>query len=221
MEWCVRRVGLGNPVALRDSYNYTTAFLEICSAMTSDFFRWFLQPTPTTQACAFSRSQRSARSQLSLKLPLTPRSAILFSHNFGTASPKVYYKCADDDLIMGTDICGKPVHFVETTILNERSGFVHKRLCNGPTFSAGTACAFSCTYCYRSRRYFGANWLQTSNRIPSATKRFFGTDGLVFLFPSAVLQRQTYSGPEEWLFDYPVACREFGHPRQPKAFACD
>jgi DNA repair photolyase len=49
---------------------------------------------------------------------------------------------------MGNTILRKPVHFVDTTVFNERSGFVHKRLCGGPTFSAGTACAYSCTYCY-------------------------------------------------------------------------
>jgi DNA repair photolyase len=31
---------------------------------------------------------------------------------------------------------------------NAKSGFVHKQLSDGPTFTAGTACAFSCRYCY-------------------------------------------------------------------------
>jgi len=50
--------------------------------------------------------------------------------------------------VQGNTIFRKPVHFVDTTIFNEHSLFIHKRLCDGPTFSAGTACAFSCTYCY-------------------------------------------------------------------------
>ena len=49
---------------------------------------------------------------------------------------------------MTNTIHNKPVFFVDSLILNEQSAFVHKRLCGGPTFSAGTACAYSCTYCY-------------------------------------------------------------------------
>ena len=45
-------------------------------------------------------------------------------------------------------ILNKPVYIANTTPFNEHSGFVHKRLCDGPTFSAGTACAYSCRYCY-------------------------------------------------------------------------
>jgi DNA repair photolyase len=45
-------------------------------------------------------------------------------------------------------ILGKPVFFVDTRPLNECSGFRHKRLCDGFTFTAGTACAYSCKYCY-------------------------------------------------------------------------
>jgi len=43
---------------------------------------------------------------------------------------------------------GKPVFWLDTHPLNEGSGFVHKRLCDGMTFTAGTACAYSCQYCY-------------------------------------------------------------------------
>lgn len=35
-----------------------------------------------------------------------------------------------------------------TRILNLDSGFRHKLLCTGPTFSAGTACAYRCAYCF-------------------------------------------------------------------------
>jgi hypothetical protein len=45
-------------------------------------------------------------------------------------------------------ILGKPVFFVDTRPLNECSGFRHKRLCDGFTFTAGTACPYSCRYCY-------------------------------------------------------------------------
>ncbi len=44
---------------------------------------------------------------------------------------------------------GKPVFTVPAkTIINFKSGFQMKLLCDGPTFSAGTACNFSCSYCY-------------------------------------------------------------------------
>ena len=44
---------------------------------------------------------------------------------------------------------GKPVFSVPAkSVLNLDSGFKHKLLCDGPTFSAGSACAYSCEYCY-------------------------------------------------------------------------
>jgi len=44
---------------------------------------------------------------------------------------------------------GKPVHQVPAkSVLNLDSGFKHKLLCDGPTFSAGSACAYSCAFCY-------------------------------------------------------------------------
>ena len=43
----------------------------------------------------------------------------------------------------------KPSFEIErNTVLNLNSGFRHKRLCDGPTFTAGDACQFSCAYCY-------------------------------------------------------------------------
>jgi len=43
---------------------------------------------------------------------------------------------------------------VDTAPFNTRSGFAHKRLSDGPTFTAGTACAFSCRYCYVESQVF-------------------------------------------------------------------
>jgi DNA repair photolyase len=44
---------------------------------------------------------------------------------------------------------GKPVYTVPAkSVLNMTSGFRHKLLCDGPTFTAGTSCSFSCGYCY-------------------------------------------------------------------------
>jgi DNA repair photolyase len=42
----------------------------------------------------------------------------------------------------------KPVIWTDGRILNLDSGFKHKHLCTGPTFTAGTACAYKCVYCY-------------------------------------------------------------------------
>jgi DNA repair photolyase len=42
----------------------------------------------------------------------------------------------------------KPVYLVRTSPFFDKSGFAHKKLCDGKTFTAGTACAYSCTYCY-------------------------------------------------------------------------
>lgn len=44
---------------------------------------------------------------------------------------------------------GKPVFAVPAkTVLNMKSGFAHKLLCDGPTFSTGSACTYSCAFCY-------------------------------------------------------------------------
>lgn len=50
---------------------------------------------------------------------------------------------------MRTIMNGKPVFTVPAkTVINFDSGFKHKLLCDGPTFSTGTACAYSCSFCY-------------------------------------------------------------------------
>jgi DNA repair photolyase len=44
---------------------------------------------------------------------------------------------------------GKPVFGVPAiSVMNLDSGFRHKLLCDGPTFTAGSACVYSCTFCY-------------------------------------------------------------------------
>lgn len=43
---------------------------------------------------------------------------------------------------------GKPVYTVPAkSVLNMESGFRHKLLCDGPTFTAGSACTYSCSFC--------------------------------------------------------------------------
>lgn len=44
---------------------------------------------------------------------------------------------------------GKPVIEVDArTVINFASGFSHKLLCDGITFSTGSACSYTCEYCY-------------------------------------------------------------------------
>lgn len=44
---------------------------------------------------------------------------------------------------------GKPTFTVPSkTIINFESGFAKKLLCDGPTFTAGTSCPYSCSFCY-------------------------------------------------------------------------
>jgi DNA repair photolyase len=44
---------------------------------------------------------------------------------------------------------GKPVHEIPAkTVINFESKFGHKLLCDGLTFSTGTACAYTCSFCY-------------------------------------------------------------------------
>ncbi len=48
-----------------------------------------------------------------------------------------------------TTMNGKPVFELPArSVINFKSGFKEKLLCDGPTFSTGTACAFSCSFCY-------------------------------------------------------------------------
>lgn len=48
-----------------------------------------------------------------------------------------------------TTMNAKPVFFRPAkTVLNLESKFEEKLLCDGPTFSLGDACAYSCTFCY-------------------------------------------------------------------------
>ncbi len=45
--------------------------------------------------------------------------------------------------------CGKPRFVIDSnSVINDESGFSKKLLCDGLTFTAGQACAYSCTFCY-------------------------------------------------------------------------
>lgn len=48
-----------------------------------------------------------------------------------------------------TTMNGKPVIMVAArSLINFKSNFSHKLLCDGLTFSTGSACAYSCSFCY-------------------------------------------------------------------------
>lgn len=48
-----------------------------------------------------------------------------------------------------TTMNGKPVHEVPAkSVINFASAFEHKKLCDGLTFSTGSACVYSCAFCY-------------------------------------------------------------------------
>lgn len=55
---------------------------------------------------------------------------------------------SNDQQTAHSNIPTKPELSVNTRILNSRSEFKEKLLCDGPTFSPGSACCFTCTYCY-------------------------------------------------------------------------
>jgi DNA repair photolyase len=42
----------------------------------------------------------------------------------------------------------KQTLYIDRRVLNLKSAFQHKLLCDGPTFSAGDACRMSCSFCY-------------------------------------------------------------------------
>lgn len=49
---------------------------------------------------------------------------------------------------MKNTILAKPVIYSNSSVFNNKSGFGKKNLCDFLTFTAGTACAYSCQYCY-------------------------------------------------------------------------
>jgi DNA repair photolyase len=67
-----------------------------------------------------------------------------FSHYPAMQKPKI-----PGDVPTQSKMAGKPVVQVDSkTIINFKSGFSHKKLCDGLTFTAGSACVYSCSFCY-------------------------------------------------------------------------
>ena len=89
--------------------------------------------------------------QLSLDFTAPPAQATVAQSGGGRARPK--FQPATPALGSSADIRtqmnGKTVYEVPArSIINFESGFSHKLLCTGPTFTTGSACAYTCSFCY-------------------------------------------------------------------------
>ena len=90
---------------------------------------------------------------------------------------------------------GKPVFQVPGSIINFDSGFSKKLLCDGPTFSAGTSCQYSCSFCYvpsAMRKQMG--WL-----VEHGVKGNHEDVVIRRANPVAVVERQLRSKPKQFL----------------------
>ena len=64
-------------------------------------------------------------------------------------SPKAVVKTVTPKVVENGTACGKPRFVIDSqSVINDKSGFSKKLLCDGLTFTAGQACAYSCTFCY-------------------------------------------------------------------------
>ena len=65
---------------------------------------------------------------------------------------------------------GKPVYEVPAkSVINFTSGFSHKFLCDGLTFTAGSACSFSCVWCYVAElMQKNPHWKSVTEKNPTA-----------------------------------------------------
>lgn len=93
---------------------------------------------------------------------------------------------------------GKPVFTVPTkTVINFDSRFDKKLLCDGITFTAGNACAYSCAFCYvEAMQKKSVEWFEKNGVEYPETGHF----GVVIRTKEAVeiARRQLLSKPEEF-----------------------
>src|ERR1017187_1854905 len=96
---------------------------------------------------------------------------------------------------------GKPVFDVPSkTVLNLQSLFRDKLLCDGPTFTAGTACVYSCAFCYvpdmfRKQKHFLAKHGVSGRHEHIVVRREGAVD---------VLDRQLHEPKAKALWDKPL-----------------
>lgn len=97
------------------------------------------------------------------------------------------------------DMNGKPIFVVPSkAVFNFDSGFKHKLLCDGATFTAGNACAYSCSFCYvESMQLKQKAWFEKHGvQYPADAGHF----GVVIRTKDAVERAriQLTSYPEKW-----------------------
>lgn len=67
---------------------------------------------------------------------------------------------------------GKPVYEIDSkTVIDFNSDFGHKRLCDGLTFSLGSVCVYSCTFCYVIPMILKLTAIQTVKRAAALLGR--------------------------------------------------
>lgn len=124
----------------------------------------------------------------------------------------------------------KPTHIIPAkTVVNFESGFQSKLLCDGMTFSLGSACAYSCSYCYvpdmmrKMKPYFErcgiygehqANIIRRKNAIATLQAQLCNRNGSPKFNSPANLGRVIYSSPivdcaatEELAVETAAACK--------------
>lgn len=119
-------------------------------------------------------------------------------------------------IVMG----GKPVYTVPGRILNLDSGFKHKLLCDGPTFSAGTACKNTCkttAMCYdvanekKTSELFRRRDNRTTRLQTGLCRQGTPSGGL----PRICLRTPAERREETWT---PIEAGRSGSPRQRNSF---
>lgn len=97
-----------------------------------------LQVLRVSDAQERSEAQASGRLSARYRLPICQRKVL-----------RRHKKTIGVEMSERTIMNGKPVYEVPAkSVINWDSGFKHKLLCDGPTFSTGSACAYSCAFCY-------------------------------------------------------------------------
>lgn len=101
--------------------------------------------------------------QNSINTPADAINSVTATEQINNASAPVLATTSNPDWeTLGVTECGtangKPRFIVDSkAVINIHSGFKKKLLCDGPTFTAGQACAFSCTFCYVETMIFKKN----------------------------------------------------------------
>lgn len=98
---------------------------------------------------------------------------------------------------------GKPV-FSRTakTVINMKSGFAEKLLCDGPTFSLGDACVYSCSFCYVPAMMQKAAYIPKDHKHTNMVVR--RSDALDVLFSQLKRLKATVTEQELVIYSSPL-----------------